>query len=146
MDIHEPFPEMTQHNQHILVITDRYFKLTRAIYASKSTSTHVENHFFDHCIVPYVILTYLFTDNNVQLDSKLFASLCTLHGIRRLTTTPYHLQTSGQAARYNKTILTCLRHYVMEHQKDPDSFVQPLTCGTTPKCTAAPIKSRTASF
>lgn len=40
---------------------------------------------------------------------------------------PYHSQNNGQAVRYNLTIAPRLRHYVREHQKNLDQFVQPLT-------------------
>lgn len=36
----------------------------------------------------------------------------------RLTMTTYQPRTNGQAYRYNKTIVTRLRHYVARHQHD----------------------------
>lgn len=45
----------------------------------------------------------------------------------QLTTTGNHPQTEGKAEQLNKTILTRLRHYVAEQQKDWDTFDKPLT-------------------
>ena len=48
-------------------------------------------------------------------------------GIKHLTTTAYHPATNGQTERYNKTIVSRLRHYVNENQADWDDYLQPLT-------------------
>lgn len=47
--------------------------------------------------------------------------------MNHLTTTVYHLQTNEQAKTFTKTIVVRLRHYVAEHMRDWDIYVQPLT-------------------
>lgn len=59
--------------------------------------------------------------------TKLFTTLCKLLGSGRVTTTTSHPQTSIQAERFNKTILTQLRNYIPEYQHNWDRFVQPHT-------------------
>lgn len=39
----------------------------------------------------------------------------------------YHLQKNEQAGRFKKTIMARLRHYVEEHRRDWDNYVQLLT-------------------
>lgn len=127
IEVLRPLPRTTSGNQYAIVITDRYSKVTRAIPTSKTASTHAANIFFEHWVIPYGIPKYLLTDNGPQFTSKFFAMICSLLGVKHLTTTAYHPQTKGQVEHYNKTIVTRLRHYVAEHQRDWDTLVQPLT-------------------
>ena len=72
-------------------------------------------------------LSYVLTDNGPQFAAKFFEAVCIINGIKHVFTTAYHPQTNGQVERFNKTLAARLRHYVSEHQKDWDEFVQPLT-------------------
>lgn len=127
LDLLGPLPRTNKGNQYVDVITGRYSKLTRAIPTGHVTSTNVAYIVFNDWVIPYGIPTYILTDNGTQLTSKSFATLCTHLGTKQLTTTAYHPQTNGQVERYNKTIVTRLRHYVAKNQRDWDIFVQPLT-------------------
>lgn len=81
----------------------------------------------DHWLILHGMPTHLLTDNGTKFVCTLFATVCALFGIKRLTNTTYFLQTNGQAKRFNKTILTSLRKYVAKHQIDWDGFVHPQT-------------------
>ena len=61
------------------------------------------------------------------LPAKLFDAVRGLLRIRHVVTTAYHPQTKGQTERFNRTLATQLQHYVSAHQRDWDSYVQPLT-------------------
>lgn len=60
---------------------------------------------------------------------KFFELVCTTLVTKHLTETTNHFQTTGQTERYNRTLVTRLRHLVGEHQDDLDHYVQPLTYG-----------------
>lgn len=109
------------------MITDRYTELTRAIPVTNTTVPHVAAICLDHWIMPFGIPTYLLTDNGSQIVGKFFATLCAFLGTKHLSTTAYHRETNLQTERYNKTIIARLRHYVAEHQKDWDHYIQSLT-------------------
>ena len=127
MDILGPLPKTKQGNQFVVVLTDRYSKLTRAIPTGKTTATTVATIFVDHWVIPYGIPNYVLTDNGPQFVAKFFASVCLALGVKHVTTTAYHPRTNGQTERFNRTIVTRLRHYVGEHQDDWDLYVQLLT-------------------
>lgn len=55
-----------------------------------------------------------------------------LLGDKHLEKAAYHPKTSGQAERFNTTLLVRFQNYVAKHQKNWDTFVQPLT--NTYKC------------
>lgn len=105
----------------------KFLKITQTIPTSKTTSMHITNLFFDYWIVSYELPRYPLANNGVQFTSKFFATLRTLHDVKHIITTAYHPQTKSKAGRYNRAILICLRHYVTEHQKDWNTFLQRLT-------------------
>ena len=127
MDILGPLPKSEAGNRFVLVITDRYSKMARAIPMQDTTTKDVAQVFVEHWVYPYGIPNKLLTDNGPQFESKLFAAICQFLGVKHSTTTAYHPQTNGQTERYNRTLVERLRHYVSDHQKSWDEYVQPLT-------------------
>jgi len=51
----------------------------------------------------------LHSDQGSKFESKLVAKLCSIAGINKTRTTPFHPQSDGQTARANRTILQMLR-------------------------------------
>lgn len=66
--------------------------------------------FIGHCIIPYGIPMYLRTDNGPQFVGKCFTTLCETLGAKQFTNTTYHPQINSQKERYNKTIVSQIRH------------------------------------
>lgn len=97
-------------NIFIIVTTEQFLMMTRAISTSKSKATHVANLFLDHRIASYTIPDHLLTDNGPQFVSMVFATLCRILALNDLTTTAYHLQTSARVERYDRKIATRIRH------------------------------------
>lgn len=94
-----PLPRITKKNQCVIMITERYEKLARAIPASITTATQVANNFFESLTIPYGITKHVLTDYGIHFSSKLFAALCTALGAKYLTRTAYRTQTNGQVER-----------------------------------------------
>ena len=127
MDPLGPLPKTAHGNQFVLVITDRFSKLTRSIALRTTTAAVVANAFLDNWVYVYGAPQYVLTDNGPQFAAKFFDSVCALLGILHYLTTAYHPQINGQTEWFNKTIVQRLRHYVEEDQRDWDDFLQPLT-------------------
>ena len=71
---------------------------------------------FSHVGVPDEILT----DQGTNFMSLLLEEIyCLLH-IKRIRTTPYHLQTDGVVERFNGTLKGMLKKFVSRNQKDWD--------------------------
>lgn len=101
--------------------------LTRAVPTSKTSSTNIANLFLDNWIVPFGSSGYVLTDNGPQFVGKFFAFVWDDLGVKHLTMTAYHPRTNAQSERFNRTIITRLRHFIAEHQRNWDIYVQPLT-------------------
>lgn len=145
IDILRQLSKTTSKNRYVVVITDRYSKLTRAIMSSKTALAHIVNTFLDQRIIPYGIRSFILTDNRSQIVSKVFATLCGLLGVKHLTTTASCPQTNSQAEQFNKTVATRLRHFVGEHQqhwidlynRSPMCTIHSYTGPPTIRCTAS---------
>ena len=53
-------------------------------------------------------------------------NLCQLAGVKKLRTSPYHLQTSGQCEQFNGTLLNTLQTLTPEQKKDWKSHIPAL--------------------
>lgn len=59
----------------------------------------------------------MLSDNMTQFSSKVFLSLCTFLGMKKLTTSVYYMQSNGHLERFNSTLITHPPLYVAEHEK-----------------------------
>lgn len=81
-------------NQFIVIITDWYSKLIKAIWTAQITATAVATIFVDNWIPKFGILETVLTENDPQFTSKVFQAVCAKLRTRPLTTTKYHPQTN----------------------------------------------------
>jgi transposase InsO family protein len=127
MDILGPLPRTKHGNRFLLVITDRYSKVTKTVPLRVVTALSAARAFLDHWVYAYGAPLSLLTDNGPQFTSKFFQAVCAELGVKKVFTTAYHPQTNGQVERYNRTILSALRGYVARRQDDWDEYTSTLT-------------------
>ena len=125
MDLLGPFKKTDHGSTYVLVITDRFSKLVRAIPMKSTTAPQVADAFIEHWVIPYGMPRHMLTDNGPQFIAKFFEAVCLLLKTKHVTTTAYHPQTNGQAERYNQTL--CHRLRVFKDTASWDRLVQPLT-------------------
>ena len=127
IDILGPLTKSKKGMRYMLVITDRFTKLTQVVPLKGITALTVAKGFVEHWVFKYGPPKDLISDNGSQFASKLFRRVCQLLGIVNIFTSTYHPQTNGQVERYNRTILAMLRNYVSDHQDDWDEYATALT-------------------
>lgn len=101
--------------------------LTKTVPTSKTTAKHIAYLFMDRWRIPYGTPAHLLTNKDTLFVSKFVATACAQLEDKHLTTTVYHPQTNGRAKQFNKNVITFLRRYVAELQKDWNTLFQPLT-------------------
>ncbi|CAN8075930.1 unnamed protein product [Agarophyton chilense] len=119
IDLLGPLPKTKKGYQHILEITNRCSRLSRAIPLKDTKSTTLAIEFLNNWVYPYCAPLYLLTDNGSNLASKFFEAVCKVLNIKHYLTTAYHPQTNGQVEGFNHTLVSGLRHYTEEHQTGP---------------------------
>lgn len=127
MDILGPLPRTKHGNRFLLVITDRFSKVTKTVPLRTVTALSVARAFCDHWVYAYGPPISLLTDNGPQFTAKFFLAVCSELGVHKVFTTAYHPQTNGQVERYNRTILASLRGYVAHRQDDWDDYTSTVT-------------------
>jgi transposase InsO family protein len=127
MDILGPLPRTKHRNRFLLVISDRYSKVTKTVPLRAVTALSVARAFCDPWAYVYGPPVSLLTDNGPQFTAKFFQAVCSKLEIRKMFTTAYHPQTNGQVERYNRTILASLRGYVSKRQDNWDDFTSAIT-------------------
>jgi transposase InsO family protein len=127
MDILGPLPRTKHGNRFLLVISDRYYKVTKTIPLRTVTALSVSRAFCDHWAYVYGPPVSLLADNGPQLTANFFQAFCAELGIHKVFTTAYHPQSNGQVERYNWTILASLRGYVATRQENWDYFPSAVT-------------------
>jgi transposase InsO family protein len=93
MDILGPLPRTKHGNRFLLVITDRFSKVTKTVPLRTVTALSVAQAFCDHSAYAYGPPISLLIDNGPQFSSKFFLAACSELGIHKVFTTAYHPQT-----------------------------------------------------
>lgn len=101
----------------VLIITERYSMLTRAILTTKITSTEVENIFFHSCVMPYGIPDVILSDNRQDFVNRISTSLFTYRTVKELPTAAFHLQAYEKVEIYNKNFVSRLKLYIADSQR-----------------------------
>jgi transposase InsO family protein len=101
MDILGPLPRTKHGNRFLLVIADRYAKVTRTVPLRTVTALSVAKAFDDQCVYVYGPKVSLLSENGPQFTAKFFQAACAELGIYKVFTTAYHPHTNGQVERYN---------------------------------------------
>jgi len=115
IDLLGPLPRTPERYEYLLVMCDRFSKLTRVVPLRDVTALDVLSAFIDVWIASYGIPDSTLSDNGPQFASIFYQGVLQMLGISTNYATPYHPQTNSQVERCNKTLVQQLRHYVSEH-------------------------------
>lgn len=122
MDFLGPYPRSKNGHVGILVIVDHFSKFPVLKPVKKLTSieicSFIESQVFHIFGVPELIVT----DNGSQFKSVIFENLLAKYGVKHILTAVYSPQ-SNASERLNRSILSALRSYLKNDQRDWDSHL-----------------------
>ena len=127
IDILRPLTKSKRGCRFLLVITDRFTKLTQVVPLRSITAYTVAVAFTEHWVFKYGAPESVISDNGKQFAAIFFQSVCSILAISNIFTSTYRPETNSQVERYNRTILAMLRNFVNEHQDDWDKYATVLT-------------------
>ena len=142
IDILGPLPKSVDGHLFLLVIVDRFTKLTQAIPLKSIRAYDVAVAFVNEWVFKYGTPHTLLSDKGSQFVSEFFMQVCEVLSVDNMFTATYHPQTNGQAERFNRSLTAMLRCYVEDHPTDWCRYVRALcyayntaihrSTGTTP--------------
>ena len=114
-------------NQYLLVISDRFTKLTKSIPFKGVSAAEAAKAFVNEWVLNYGTPKEILSDNGKCFTAKFFQDVCRIMNVHNSFTTTYHPQTNGQVERYNRTIKAAIRSYLDDHPRDWDLYAPTLT-------------------
>jgi transposase InsO family protein len=112
--------------QNILVITDHFTRYAVAVPTRNMTAHTTAEVFFNNFVVHYGFPQRIHTDQGANFESRLIRELCSVAGISKSHTTPYHPMGNGLCERFNRTLLGMLGTLENEEKRDWKAHVAPL--------------------
>jgi len=101
MDLLGPLPTSENGFRFILVICDRFTKLTRVFPLRETTALVIASVFLDHWVGAYGFPDTVLTDNGPQFAAVFLQGVMGMIGVITNFTTPYQPQTNGQVESFN---------------------------------------------
>jgi len=89
MDLLGPLPRTAAGNEHLLVIVDRFSKMTRAIPLERIDAESIAAAFLDYWVAAYGPPATVLSENGPQFRSTFFQGVCSLLGISNRYSTTY---------------------------------------------------------
>jgi transposase InsO family protein len=109
MDLFGPLKTSGAGNKYILVITDAFSKLTETVAIECKEAEVVARAFFERWICRYSAPKMVVTDQGREFTNKILDEMCSMWGIEKARTSPYHPETNSAAESYNRTIIKYMR-------------------------------------
>jgi len=96
VDIFGPIPASKKGSRFILVITDRFAKLTKCVAVRQITAISVASAIIDAWVAAYGPPNRILSDQGPQFTSNFCIAVMKMLGIETVRTTAYDPQTNGQ--------------------------------------------------
>lgn len=124
IDILGPLQKSKSGCRFILVITDRFTKLTQAVSMCNIRAFDFAAFFADEWVFKYGSPASLVSDIDSQVVSFFFQYVYNIMKIANVFTTTYHPQANGKTEGSNSTLTAILRFYVEDHPTDWCQYVR----------------------
>ena len=127
LDVLGELPTTDNGNKYILVATDYYTKWTHAMAMPDQTAITIADVFVREFIAVFGVPAMIHSDQGRNFEGNVFQGVCSLLGIEKSRTTPFHPESDGQVERFNRTIQQMLKAYVNKEKTDWDDHL-PYLC------------------
>ncbi len=106
--------ESSGHFSNILVVTDHFTGYAWAFPTRNQEAKTVAKLLYEKIILPFGIPARIHSDQGGSFEANVIHNLCSLLGIKKSRTTPYHPMGNGKTEKMNSTLLNMLRTLSLE--------------------------------
>jgi len=126
-DLYGPLAKTAAGHEYIMIITDRFSKLVRAIPTGQIRAVDCASVLLDNWIGAYGPPDRVLSDGGPQFTAQFWHQVCNLLSVEAKVTTSSRPQTNGQAERLNRKMGRILDHYAAEYPTSCDQLLPALT-------------------
>ena len=105
IDLLGHLPKSTQGNQWVMVVGDYHTRWMEAYALPDAKAETVAKKLVEEFVCRFGVPHELHSDQGTNFESKLFAEMCRLLGIRKTRTTAYNPKSDGLVERFNRTLV-----------------------------------------
>ena len=112
---------------NVLLITDILSKYAMAVASANQTARTTARTFFDAFVIQcHGFPPRIYSDQRRNLQKQGHQGMCSIAGIKKSRTFPYHAMGYGCTERFNRTLLDILRTLEEDQKRNRRRFVPPL--------------------
>ena len=89
---------------NMLVVIDHFTRYVQAFITKNHTARTTARVLYNNYFSVFGFSQCLMSDQGMEFCGKVIAAICSLLGVEKICTTPYHLQTNGSAQRVHQTL------------------------------------------
>jgi len=123
IDFTGPFPVTPRGNRYILVVTDVFSKYVEIIPVPNQTAEVCASMVLNDVIARWGTPLAIHSDQGAAFESRVFKELCKLLEVKKSRTSARHPAGNGQVERFNRTMLSMVRAYLVGEQEDWDQHL-----------------------
>ena len=90
--------------RNVLVVVDHFTRYVQAFVTKNHTARTMARVLYNNYFSVFGFPQCLMSDQGTEFCGKVIAAMCSLLGVEKIRTTPYHPQTNGSAERVHQTL------------------------------------------
>ena len=127
IDLLGPYPRSKRGNTILLIVLDQFSKFVFLKPLRQANSVNIVEYLESDVFNVFGVPETLMSDNGVQFISKVFEDLMLKYGVRHICTAS-HAPQANASERVNRSILSAIRSYLKEDQREWDNNISQIAC------------------
>ena len=103
--------------RNVLVVVDHFTRYVQAFITKNHTERTTAQVLYNNYFSVFGFPQHLMSDQGTEFCGKVIAAMCSLLGVEKVHTTPYHPQTNGSAERVHQTLQRMIGKLDLEKRK-----------------------------